>query len=51
VDQGVVVEKARERRRRFYRLTPIGQDVLARQRQTRDEFVDAVRMVTRGEHA
>jgi PadR family transcriptional regulator PadR len=44
------VEKLGERRRRFYRLTPIGQRVLARQRQTWDEFVDAVRLVTRGEH-
>ena len=45
------VEKAGERRRRFYRLTPTGQRVLARQRQTWDEFVEAVRLVTRGEHA
>jgi DNA-binding PadR family transcriptional regulator len=45
------VEKAGERRRRFYRLTPTGQRVLARQRQTWDEFVEAVRRVTRGEHA
>ena len=45
------VEKAGERRRRFYRLTPTGQRVLARQRQTWDEFVEAVRLVTRGERA
>ena len=45
------VEKAGERRRRFYRLTPTGQRVLLRQRQTWDEFVEAVRLVTGGEHA
>jgi transcriptional regulator len=49
--KGAWVEKAGERRRRFYRLTPAGQRVLVRQRQTWDEFVDAVRLVTRGEHA
>ena len=49
--QGKWVEKAGERRRRFYRLTSTGQRVLARQRQTWDEFVEAVRLVTRGEHA
>jgi PadR family transcriptional regulator, regulatory protein PadR len=49
--KGTWVDKAGERRRRFYRLTPTGQRVLARQRQTWDEFVEAVRLVTRGEHA
>jgi PadR family transcriptional regulator, regulatory protein PadR len=49
--KGAWVEKAGERRRRFYRLTPTGQRVLARQRQTWDEFVEAVRLITRGEHA
>jgi PadR family transcriptional regulator len=49
--KGTWVEKAGERRRRFYRLTPTGQRVLARQRQTWHEFVEAVRLVTRGEHA
>lgn len=49
--KGAWVEKAGERRRRFYRLTLTGQRVLARQRQTWDEFVEAVRLVTRGEHA
>jgi PadR family transcriptional regulator, regulatory protein PadR len=49
--KGTWVEKAGERRRRFYRLTSTGERVLARQRQTWDEFVEAVRMVTRGEHA
>jgi transcriptional regulator len=49
--KGAWVEKAGERRRRFYRLTLAGQRVLARQRQTWDQFVEAVRLVTRGEHA
>ena len=49
--KGAWVEKPGERRRRFYRLTPSGQRVLVRQRQTWDEFVEAVRLVTRGEHA
>ena len=49
--KGLWVEKAGERRRRFYRLTPTGQRVLLRQRQTWDEFVEAVHMVTRGAHA
>jgi len=49
--KGTWVEKAGERRRRFYRLTPTGQRVLLRQRQTWDEFVEAVRLVTRREHA
>ena len=49
--KGTWVEKPGERRRRFYRLTPVGQRVLLQQRQTWDEFVEAVRLVTRGEHA
>jgi DNA-binding PadR family transcriptional regulator len=49
--KGTWVEKAGERRRRLYRLTPTGQRVLLRQRQTWDAFVEAVRLVTRGEHA
>ena len=49
--KGSWVEKAGERRRRFYRLTPTGQRVLLRQRQTWDEFVEAVRLVTGVEHA
>ena len=49
--KGTWVEKAGERRRRFYRLTSTGQRVLARQRRTWDEFVEAVRLVTRGDHA
>jgi DNA-binding PadR family transcriptional regulator len=49
--KGIKVEKAGERRRRFCRLMPTGQRVLVRQRQTWDEFVEAVRLVTRAEHA
>jgi transcriptional regulator len=49
--KGTWVEKTGERRRRFYRLTPAGQRVLLQQRRTWDEFVDAVRLVTRGKHA
>jgi transcriptional regulator len=48
---GSWVERAGERRRRFYRVTPEGRKVLARQRKTWDAFVEAVRRVTRGEHA
>lgn len=47
---GTWVEKAGERRRRFYRLTPAGRRVLLRQRETWDDFVEAVRLVTRREH-
>lgn len=49
--KGSWVEKAGERRRRFYRLTPDGRRVLARQRETWAAFVDAVRLVTGDEPA
>jgi transcriptional regulator len=49
--KGTWVEKPGERRRRFYRLTAAGHRVLVRQRQTWDDFVEAVRLVTGGEHA
>ena len=49
--KGSWVEKAGERRRRFYRLTPDGRRVLARQRETWAAFVDAVRLVTGEEPA
>jgi PadR family transcriptional regulator len=49
--KGSWVEKADERRRRFYSLTAEGRRVLARQRRTWETFVDAVRLVTGGEHA
>ena len=48
--KGTWVEKAGERRRRFYKVTGEGRRVLARQRQTWAAFVEAVRRVTGGEH-
>lgn len=48
--RGKWVESAAGPRRRFYQLTPTGRRVLSRQRETWDEFVEAVRLVTRGEH-
>ena len=44
-------EKAGQRRRRFYRLTPEGRKVLARQRVTWRAFVEAVARITEGGHA
>ena len=49
--KGAWVEKAGERRRRFYRLTATGRRVLAQQRTTWDDFVEAVRLVTGPEQA
>jgi transcriptional regulator len=49
--KGTWVEKEGERRRRYYRVTAEGRKVLARQRQTWETFVEAVRRVTGGEHA
>ena len=40
------VEKAGERRRRFYRLTPAGRAVLAAQRDSWREFVRAINRVS-----
>ena len=48
--KGAWVEKAGERRRRFYRVTGEGRRVLTRQRKTWAAFVEAVRRVTGGEH-
>jgi|ERR1700754_1048497 PadR family transcriptional regulator PadR len=45
------VEKAGERRRRYYRLTAEGKKVLASQRNTWQEFVAAINRVTRTENA
>jgi PadR family transcriptional regulator, regulatory protein PadR len=45
------VEKAGQRRRRYYRLTPAGRKVLAERRRSWDEFVDAVRRIVRSEYA
>jgi PadR family transcriptional regulator, regulatory protein PadR len=44
--QGKWVEKAGERRRRLYRLTPEGRRVLARQRNTWKAFVQAMALIT-----
>ena len=49
--RGTWVEKPGERRRRCYGLTSEGRRVLVRQRQTWDIFVDAVRRITRPDHA
>lgn len=49
--QGRWVEKAGQRRRRFYRLTAEGRRVLARQRSTWKTFVDAVALITGAHHA
>jgi PadR family transcriptional regulator len=45
------VEKAGERRRRFYRLTADGRKALKEQRTTWQEFMDAVTRVTSPDHA
>src|ERR1041385_5138922 len=44
--KGTWVEKAGERRRRFYKLTAEGRRVLAQQRKTWAAFVEAVQRVT-----
>ena len=49
--KGTWVEKPGERRRRYYRVTPEGKRVLAKQRKTWASFVDSVRRITGGEHA
>jgi len=45
------VEKAGERRRRFYGLTAEGRRVLARQRTTWQTFVSAMELITGADHA
>lgn len=45
------VEKASERRRRFYSLTAEGRRVLARQRTTWQTFVNAMELITGADHA
>jgi len=49
--QGRWVEKAGQRRRRYYRLTPAGATVLVSQRSTWREFVAAINRITEPEHA
>jgi PadR family transcriptional regulator PadR len=49
--QGCWVEKAGQRRRRYYRLTPQGKKVLAAQRSSWREFVAAMNRVAGIDHA
>jgi PadR family transcriptional regulator PadR len=48
---GKWIEKPDERRRRFYRLTAQGKQVLAAQRSNWSEFVDAIKRITEKDHA
>ncbi len=48
--QGRWVEKAGQRRKRFYTLTPEGRRVLVRQRQTWKSFVQAMGLITGVDH-
>jgi len=49
--EGRWVEKANQRRRRFYRITKAGRKVLNDQRNAWRTFVAAVNRITRTEHA
>ena len=49
--RGRWVEKAGQRRRRYYQLTPAGREVLASQRRGWQVFVEAINRITRPEHA
>lgn len=49
--EGRWVEKAGQRRRRYYRLTAQGRHVLKEQRSTWREFVHAMNRITGAEHA
>ena len=49
--EGKWVEKEGKRRRRYYRLTSQGRQVLASQRRGWDTFVEAIRRITGPEHA
>ena len=44
--RGRWIEKAGQRRRRYYRLTPAGKKMLAKQRHGWAEFVAAVKLIT-----
>jgi DNA-binding PadR family transcriptional regulator len=48
--QGRWVEKAGQRRRRFYSLTAEGRRVLVRQRDTWKAFVNAMNLITGADH-
>lgn len=45
------VEKAGQRRRRYYKLTPQGKEMLKTQRSTWLNLVNAVRLITEAENA
>ena len=49
--QGRWIEKAGQRRRRYYRLTPAGARVLASQRSTWREFAEAINRIAGVENA
>jgi len=49
--EGRWVEKAGQRRRRYYQLTPEGREVLAAQRSRWRAFVAAIDRITQGEPA
>lgn len=49
--EGRWTEKAGERRRRLYKITPAGRKVLAAQRSGWEAFVKAIQQVVGGEHA
>ena len=49
--QGRWVEKAGQRRRRYYRLTPQGKKILSAQRSTWQAFVLAINRIAGIEHA
>jgi transcriptional regulator len=49
--KGTWLEKADERRRRYYKVTADGKRALAAQRQMWEAFVESVRLVTAPDHA
>ena len=49
--KGRWIEKAGQRRRRYYRLTSAGKKMLAKQRHGWAEFVAAVKLITATQHA
>lgn len=49
--QGRWVEKAGQRRRRYYRLTAEGKKILAAQRNSWRDFVEAINLITGIKHA
>jgi transcriptional regulator len=49
--EGRWIEKAGQRRRRYYRLTPAGRKMLAQQRSVWENFFEALNRVARIRHA